>query len=49
LAAIPVVLISAHDEVARVGDSLRADGVVRKPVDIEEMLRTIEALCLRSN
>jgi len=49
LAAIPVVLISAHDEVARAGDTLRAAGVVRKPVDIEEMLRTIEALCLRSN
>jgi CheY-like chemotaxis protein len=49
LAAIPVVLISAHDEVARAGDTLRAAGVVRKPVDIEEMLRTIEALCLRAN
>ncbi len=49
LAAIPVVLISAHDEVARAGDTLRAAGVVQKPLDIEEMLRTIEALCLRSN
>ena len=49
LAAIPVVLISAHDEVARAGTALHAAGVVRKPVDIEEMLRTIEALCLRTN
>lgn len=49
LASIPVVLISAHDEVARAGDALRVAGVVRKPVDIEEMLRTVEALCLRTN
>jgi CheY-like chemotaxis protein len=49
LAGIPVVLISAHDEVARAGTTLQAAGVVRKPVDIEEMLRTIEDLCLRSN
>jgi two-component system response regulator MprA len=49
LAGIPVVLISAHDEVARAGSTLRAAGVVRKPVDIEEMLRTIDALCVRSN
>ena len=49
LASIPVVLISAHDEVARAGTTLGAAGVVRKPVDIEEMLRTVEELCRSNN
>jgi CheY-like chemotaxis protein len=39
LATIPIVLITAYDEVADTGD---ADGFLRKPIDFDELLNRVK-------
>jgi CheY-like chemotaxis protein len=39
LAAIPIVLITAYDEVTEAGD---ADGFLRKPIDFDELLNRVK-------
>ncbi len=40
---IPIILVTAHDELeATEGLQAGADGFIRKPFDIEEMLATVE-------
>jgi two-component system, sensor histidine kinase and response regulator len=42
---IPILLLTAHDEVsATVGLDAGADGVIRKPFDIQELLDRVESL-----
>jgi CheY-like chemotaxis protein len=42
LAAIPVVIFSANPKVTRHADSLGAAAVIRKPPDLDELLRVLD-------
>jgi CheY-like chemotaxis protein len=42
LMTIPVVLVTAYGDRA---DSIRAHGVVKKPVDLDSLLQTVESVC----
>jgi len=44
IAAIPVVVLTADGRIDDRANELQADGKVRKPIDYEELLATIEAL-----
>ncbi len=45
LAEIPVVVVSALANVGERAESLEADGYLRKPVDFDDLLTTVERYC----
>ena len=45
LAAIPVVVFSAHPRARETAVSLRAARVIAKPLDIDELLEVVRAYC----
>jgi two-component system chemotaxis response regulator CheY len=45
LKAIPVVLLSAHADAARAAAQLKTAGFLKKPIDLRELLRTIDRFC----
>ncbi len=44
-AAIPVVIISAHANVRQLAASVEAADYLRKPLDLDELLRIIDRFC----
>lgn len=45
LRQIPVVVLSAHADAAHAVSQLNAAGFLRKPVDLSELMRTVEKFC----
>ena len=45
LRQIPVVVLSAHADAARAATQLNAAGFLKKPIDLAELLRTVEKFC----
>ncbi len=47
LKEIPVVVLSAHADAAAAAAEMKAEGFIRKPVDLHNLLDTIERFCAR--
>ena len=47
LREIPVVVLSAHADGNRSAEQMKAAAFLRKPVDLGELLRTVEKFCQR--
>jgi two-component system response regulator MprA len=45
LSQIPVVVLSAQADAARAATQLNAAGFLKKPIDLAELLRTVEKFC----
>jgi two-component system response regulator MprA len=45
LRQIPVIVLSAQADAARAAAQLNAAGYLRKPIDLSELLRTVEKFC----
>lgn len=45
LAEIPVVVVTAHGDATEIARTLRAAGVVRKPIDFDKLLDVIRFHC----
>ena len=45
LAAVPVLVLTAHPYHYRVLDGLRPTAVLRKPYDVDELIDAVQALC----
>lgn len=48
LKEIPVVVLSAHIDGGRAGTQMTAAAFLKKPIDLAELLRTIERFCGKS-
>lgn len=47
LREIPVVVLSAHADAAAAAAEMKAEGFIRKPVDLGQLLETVEQFCTR--
>jgi CheY-like chemotaxis protein len=47
LSNIPVVVLSAHADAVTSAAQMRAAGFLKKPVDLHELLRTVEQFCVK--
>jgi CheY-like chemotaxis protein len=45
LGAIPVVVLSAHENIEEAASGMQADGALQKPLLIQTLLKTIERFC----
>jgi two-component system chemotaxis response regulator CheY len=45
LKTIPVILLSAHADAARAAAQLNTAAFLKKPIDLRELLRTIDRFC----
>jgi CheY-like chemotaxis protein len=46
IAGLPVLVLSAHHDAEAISKRLGAEGLVRKPVDVERLLSMVEAHCI---
>jgi CheY-like chemotaxis protein len=47
LKGIPVVVLSAHADAALAAVEMQAEGFIRKPVDLHNLLDTVERFCVK--
>ncbi|HTO99460.1 MAG TPA: response regulator [Myxococcales bacterium] len=47
LRKIPVIVLSAHADAARTACQMQVAGYLKKPLDLPELLRTVEHYCKR--
>jgi CheY-like chemotaxis protein len=45
LSRIPVIIISAHEKVSEISKDLRAQGFVKKPINVDQLLETVKLHC----
>jgi CheY-like chemotaxis protein len=45
LGAIPVVILTAHENIEAAASGMHADGALQKPLLIQTLLRTVERFC----
>lgn len=47
LSSIPIVVLSAHADAVAAAAEMKAEGFLRKPVDLNDLLHTVEQFCLK--